>query len=69
MKKKIKTSFVCPTGPNARAYEIVIHIMIFMLLFIEKYLKYDTIHDFSVWLRTGSNLADINRFQTFVLKF
>ena len=51
------------------ANEIVIHIMIFMLLFIENYLKYDTIHDFPVWLEAGSELADINRFQTFILKF
>ena len=26
-----------------------------------KYIKYDEIHDFSVWLKTGSNPADIHR--------
>ena len=31
-----------------------------ILLFILE--NYKTIHDFSVWLRTGSNSADINRF-------
>ena len=31
---------------------------------MEKCLKYDAIHDFSVWLRAGSNPADLNRFQS-----
>ena len=26
--------------------------------------KFDTIHDFSVWLKTGSNPANINRFRS-----
>ena len=25
------------------------------------FLKYDAIHEFSIWLRTGSNPEDINR--------
>ena len=25
---------------------------------------YDAIHDFSLWMRTGSNPADINRFRS-----
>ena len=33
----------------------------FILIFIENCLSYDAIHE-SVWLRTGSNPADINRF-------
>ena len=33
--------------------------MIFVLLFVEKCIKYDALHDFSVWLRTGSNPADM----------
>ena len=37
-------------------------VSIFILLFVENGLLYDTIHDFSLWFRTGSKLADINRF-------
>ena len=33
-------------------------------LFVENCLQYVTIHGFSVWLRTGYNPADINRFQS-----
>ena len=31
---------------------------------MEYCLQYDFIQDFSLWLRTGSNPADINRFRT-----
>ena len=31
-------------------------------------LIYDVIHDFLVWLRTGSNPADINRLQSHIGK-
>ena len=31
---------------------------------MENCLQYDAIHDFLVWLRTGSNPADINRFRS-----
>ena len=34
--------------------------MIFILLIMENCLWYDAIHDFSVWLGTGSNLVDTN---------
>ena len=34
--------------------------MIFILLLVGNLLEFDSIHDFSVWLRIGSNLADIN---------
>ena len=37
--------------------------MIFILKFVENCLYYDGIHNFSVWLRTGSNPADISRFR------
>ena len=36
--------------------------MIFISIYVKFFLKFDVIHDFSVLLRTGSNLADINRF-------
>ena len=31
---------------------------------MENCLLYDVIYDFSVWLRTGSNPADVDRFQS-----
>ena len=36
--------------------------MIFILMFVEKSVQYDTKHDFSVKLRSGSNSGVINRF-------
>ncbi len=62
---KIKTSIVSPEWPKARANLSVINFMIFILIFIENCLKFDAIHDFSVWLRTGSNQTDSNRFRSF----
>ncbi len=45
----------------------------FVLIFVENCLYCDAIHDFSVWLRNGSNPADINRLRSHtgknVLKF
>ena len=38
--------------------------MIFILIFVEKCLLFDAVHDFSVWLRTGSNPVDSNRFRS-----
>ena len=38
--------------------------MFFILLFVENGLQYNAIHNFSVWLRTGFNPADINRSYT-----
>ena len=49
-----------PRGQRPRLTGI--DIMTFILLFVENCLKYDTIHEFSVWLRTGFNPADINWF-------
>ena len=34
----------------------------FILIFVENCLKFNTIHDFSVWQRPDINPADINRF-------
>ena len=47
---KIKTSFVSPEGPGKHNW--------YHDFFIRM------IHDFSVWLRTGSNSVDINRFRS-----
>ena len=60
-KYNIKTSFVSPDGPKARSNKTGIRFMIFILIFVENCLKYVVMHDFSVWLKTGSNLADIDR--------
>ena len=42
--------------------------MIFILIFVENCLLYYAIHDFSVWLRIGSNPADINLIQCHIGK-
>ena len=59
-KYKIKTSFARPEGPKAQANITAINYIDFY--FINRG-KYNNIHDFSAWLRTGSNPADINRFE------
>ena len=33
-------------------------------IFVENWIKYDARHTFPVWLRTGSNPPDINRFRS-----
>ena len=59
---KIKSSFVSPEGLKARVNKTCIKIMIFHCTIYRKCLSNDTIHDFSVGLRTGSNPAEMNRF-------
>ena len=51
---KIKTSFVSLDGPK-----------ILLLIFVEYCLLYDAIYNFSVWLRIGSDSADIDRFRSY----
>ena len=41
--------------------------MLIILLFVENCLKYNAIYDFSVWLRTGSNPRNINRFRSTIV--
>ena len=36
--------------------------IVYVFIFIEIWIYYNAIHEFSAWLRTGSNPADINRF-------
>ena len=67
-KDKIKTIFVSPEVPKDQANKTGIDIMIFILIFMEKCLNYDAIHDFSVLLRTGSNQADKYRFRSHTRK-
>ena len=60
---KIKTSLVSPDGLIARANKYGIDFIIYILLFIEIIVCNTMIYMiFSVWLRTGSEPADINRF-------
>ena len=48
-------------GPKAWANKLVL-VLWFLKIFLENCLWYDAIYDFSVWLRTDSNPADINRY-------
>ena len=65
---KIKPVFLAPMAqahPNKTGFNF----MIFILIFVENFLYYDAINNFSVWLRTGSNPADTNRFRNYTKKF
>ena len=44
-------------------YKTGIKFMIFILIFV-KIVCFDAIHNFSVWLRTGTYLVDINLFRS-----
>ena len=59
---KIRTSFVSRKEPKALGNKTGINFMIFTLIFVEKCLQDDSIHDFSLWLTTGSCPSSINRF-------
>ena len=59
----IKSNFVSHEGPNVRASKTGIYFNNFILLFVKNCLLYDAIYDFSAWLRTFSNPADINPFR------
>ena len=60
----IKTSFASPDWSKARANKIGINFMISIIIFVRDCLYYNSKQHFSVWLRTGSNPADINRFRS-----
>ncbi len=66
---KIRTSFVSPERPKARANQTSINFMIFILIFVENCQKFNAIHDLSVWLRTGSNPPVSNRFLSHTGKY
>ena len=66
---KNETSCVSSEEPNALSDKTGINFMIFILIFLENCLHYGAKHDFSVWLRTGSNPADINWFQSHTGKY
>ena len=58
---KIKTIFVSLEGQNALANQTDVNFIVLILIFVENCLY--VIHDFSVWLRTGSDPVNINQFQ------
>ena len=41
-----------------------IYVMIFILIFVGKWLKYHAIYNLSVWLRTSFNPVEIKRFRS-----
>ena len=55
------SGFVSSERPNATTNKTGINIMSFHFITPR---KLSTIRDFSVWLKTGSNPADNNRFQS-----
>ena len=61
-------SFVSPEGPRARYNNTGMNSWIFILLFMVIICNKKAKHDFSVWLRTGSSPADINRFRSYTKK-
>ena len=61
---KFKTSFVIPEGSKTLLNKTGVNFIIFILIFMENCLYYDSIHDFSVLLRTDSNPVDINQFRS-----
>ncbi len=53
---------------KARTNKTGINLIILILIFVEPFLKYDAIYDFSVWLSTFHNPMDINRFRSHTWK-
>ena len=45
------------------------NLIIIIFMFVENSMQYYTLHYFSVWLRTGYNPADINRFRSHTGKY
>ena len=60
----IKASVVSSKGLKTRVNQTGINSMIFHFNIRRNCLQYDAIHHFSVWLRSGSNPANINRFRS-----
>ena len=48
----------------ARANRIIINFMIFILIFVKNVMYFNSKHDLSIWLRIGSNPADMCLFQS-----
>ena len=65
----IKTCFVSPEGPKTQADKTCFYFMIFIFIVVEICMLFGAIHDFLVWLRTGSNPADSKRFRSHTGKF
>ena len=56
--------YLQPLGANKTGFNL----MIFISVLVKNLLQYDAIHGFSVWLRTDSDPADINRFESQTVK-
>ena len=65
----LKTVLLAPICRRNGLTKLILILWLYILKFVEKLIYYDTIFNFSVWLRTGSNPADINRFGSHTGKF
>ena len=63
IKKIYKNTLCCPKGPKAQANKTGINLMIYILIFVKSVTRCYAWFS-SVWLRTGSNPADIIRFRS-----
>ena len=63
LKAKRFFKFCQPRGPKTRVNKFNFN---FMFFFVKSFRYYD---DFSIWLRTGSNIPDINRFRIHTEKY
>ena len=61
----IKTRFFSHEMPKALSNKTGFNFLLYNIIFVENWIQYDAIYNFSVWLKTDSNPADINRFQSY----
>ena len=54
---------------RAWVYKTGFYIIILHFIFVKKLILCNTIHDFSVWLRTSYDPVDINRFRSHTGKY
>ena len=59
----IKNSFVIPEGPKVHANKTGMILCFFYFNILRKLSYYDAIHDFLVWMISGANSVDFNRFK------
>ena len=52
---------LAPRGQRSKLTKLIVILWFLSIIFIENWLKYGSIYDFSASLRIGSNPADINR--------
>ena len=69
MKKIIRLKiFVNHQEPKVQVNKAGISFRFYFNIIVENCLLYDALHDFSVWLRIGSNPVDINQFRSHTAK-